>query len=130
MGAGWQVGVHGCGDDMIHAYLVHPEQFETIRQLNIGIAAQPVFIYSLGDSFYENMGEEKAFWASPHKAGKFADMVVDRDFLTGPFDDIRYPSSNDHARWKSCLPTLEDQQFWRQLVLLPFNSKKRGGVSA
>ena len=53
---------------LIHAYLPSEENFEQCRRLGVVVASQPSFLYYLGDSFYENVGAERASWAKPHRA--------------------------------------------------------------
>jgi len=88
---GWQVGVHCAGGraiditlrafeaadrkrpirgrrfTIIHAYLPSEENFEQCRRMEVVVASQPSFLCNLGDSFYENLGPERAFYAKPHR---------------------------------------------------------------
>ncbi|MCD6263492.1 amidohydrolase family protein, partial [Candidatus Bathyarchaeota archaeon] len=50
---------------IIHAYLPSEENFEQCRRMGVVVASQPSFLYNLGDSFYENLGPERAFYAKP-----------------------------------------------------------------
>ncbi len=53
---------------LIHAYQPSEESFETCRRLGIVVASQPSFLYYLGESYYENVGEERSKWLKPHRA--------------------------------------------------------------
>jgi len=53
---------------IIHAYQPTDENFETCRRLGIVVASQPSFLYYLGDSYHENVGDERSKWLKPHRA--------------------------------------------------------------
>ena len=53
---------------IIHAYQPTEENFQTCRELGIGVASQPSFLYYLGDSYHENVGDERGKWLKPHRA--------------------------------------------------------------
>ena len=53
---------------IIHAYQPTEENFETCRRLGIVVASQPSFLYYLGDSYHENVGDERSKWLKPHRA--------------------------------------------------------------
>lgn len=53
---------------LIHAYQPTEENFETCRELDIQVASQPSFLYYLGDSYHENVGDERSRWLKPHRA--------------------------------------------------------------
>ena len=53
---------------LIHAYQPTDENFETCRMLDIKVASQPSFLYYLGDSYHENVGDERSKWLKPHRA--------------------------------------------------------------
>jgi predicted amidohydrolase YtcJ len=53
---------------LIHAYQPSEESFETCRRLGIVVASQPSFLYYLGESYYENVGDERSKWLKPHRA--------------------------------------------------------------
>ena len=87
----WQVGVHCAGDramditlnafeethrkksikgkrwTIIHSYLPSEKNFQQCREMGVVVASQPSFLYYLGDSYYENLGQNRAFYAKPHK---------------------------------------------------------------
>lgn len=62
-------GVDVCGmrNRMEHAALMRPDQLERIRALNIVPGSSTGFIYSLGDSYIANLGQERAERCFPHK---------------------------------------------------------------
>ena len=47
---------------LIHAYQPTEENFETCRMLGVQVASQPSFLYYLGDSYHENVGDERSKW--------------------------------------------------------------------
>jgi len=53
---------------IIHAYQPTEENFETCRRLGVVVASQPSFLYYLGDSYHENVGDERSKWLKPHRA--------------------------------------------------------------
>jgi len=53
---------------IIHAYQPTEENFETCRRLGIVVASQPSFLYYLGDSYHENVGDDRSKWLKPHRA--------------------------------------------------------------
>jgi len=53
---------------IIHAYQPTEENFETCKRLGIVVASQPSFLYYLGDSYHENVGDERSKWLKPHRA--------------------------------------------------------------
>jgi predicted amidohydrolase YtcJ len=53
---------------LIHAYQPSEENFKTCRELGIAVASQPSFLYYLGDSYYENVGDKRSKWLKPHRA--------------------------------------------------------------
>lgn len=53
---------------LIHAYQPSEENFETCRRLGIVVASQPSFLYYLGESYHENVGDERSKWLKPHRA--------------------------------------------------------------
>jgi len=53
---------------LIHAYQPTDENFETCRELGVQVASQPSFLYYLGDSYHENVGDERSKWLKPHRA--------------------------------------------------------------
>ena len=53
---------------IIHAYQPTKENFETCKRLGITVASQPSFLYYLGDSYHENVGDERSKWLKPHRA--------------------------------------------------------------
>jgi predicted amidohydrolase YtcJ len=53
---------------LIHAYQPSEENFDTCRRLGIVVASQPSFLYYLGDSFYENVGNERSKGLKPHRS--------------------------------------------------------------
>ncbi|TRO49059.1 amidohydrolase, partial [Candidatus Bathyarchaeota archaeon] len=60
--------VKGRRYSIIHAYQPTEENFETCRRLGIVVASQPSFLYYLGDSYHENVGDERSKWLKPHRA--------------------------------------------------------------
>lgn len=52
---------------IIHAYQPTEENFETCRRLGIVVASQPSFLYYLGDSYHENVGDDRSKWLKPHR---------------------------------------------------------------
>jgi len=61
---------------LIHAYQPSEENFEQCREMGINVASQPSFLYYLGDSYYENVGEERSKWLKPHRAWLDKDIMV------------------------------------------------------
>jgi predicted amidohydrolase YtcJ len=61
---------------IIHAYQPTEANFETCRRLGITVASQPSFLYYLGESYYENVGHERAKWLKPHRAWLDNDIMV------------------------------------------------------
>jgi hypothetical protein len=61
---------------LIHAYQPSEENFEQCRRMGVVVASQPSFLYYLGDSFHENLGEERSAWVKPHKAWIDNSMMV------------------------------------------------------
>ena len=53
---------------LIHAYQPSEENFEICRRLGIVVASQPSFLYYLGESYHENVGDERSRWLKPHRA--------------------------------------------------------------
>jgi hypothetical protein len=53
---------------LIHAYQPSEENFEQCRRLGVVVASQPSFLYYLGDSYHENVGDERSKWLKPHRA--------------------------------------------------------------
>jgi predicted amidohydrolase YtcJ len=53
---------------IIHAYQPTEENFETCKRLGITVASQPSFLYYLGDSYHENVGDDRSKWLKPHRA--------------------------------------------------------------
>ena len=53
---------------LIHAYQPSEENFKDCRELGINVASQPSFLYYLGDSYHENVGDEQSKWLKPHRA--------------------------------------------------------------
>ncbi len=53
---------------LIHAYQPTDENFETCRELGVQVASQPSFLYYLGDSYHENVGDRRSKWLKPHRA--------------------------------------------------------------
>jgi predicted amidohydrolase YtcJ len=53
---------------LIHAYQPTEENFEQCRRLGVVVASQPSFLYYLGDSYHENVGDERSKWLKPHRA--------------------------------------------------------------
>lgn len=53
---------------LIHAYQPSEENFEQCRRLGVVVASQPSFLYYLGDSYQENVGDERSKWLKPHRA--------------------------------------------------------------
>ena len=53
---------------LIHAYQPSEANFETCRRLGVVVASQPSFLYYLGDSYHENVGDERSRWLKPHRA--------------------------------------------------------------
>jgi len=53
---------------LIHAYQPTDENFETCRMLGVQVASQPSFLYYLGDSYHENVGDMRSKWLKPHRA--------------------------------------------------------------
>ncbi len=53
---------------LIHAYQPSEEDFETCRRLGVVVASQPSFLYYLGDSYHENVGDDRSKWLKPHRA--------------------------------------------------------------
>jgi predicted amidohydrolase YtcJ len=88
---GWQMSIHSCGGKamdnvleifreadqekpikgrrwyFVHGYDPSPQNLADMKRMEVGVATNPSFIYSLGDSFIFNMGKEWAAHASPHK---------------------------------------------------------------
>jgi predicted amidohydrolase YtcJ len=61
---------------LIHAYQPSEENFETCRELGIAVASQPSFLYYLGDSYYENVGDKRSKWLKPHRAWLDEGIIV------------------------------------------------------
>ena len=53
---------------LIHAYQPTEENFEQCRRMGVVVASQPSFLYYLGDSYHENVGDERSKWLKPHRA--------------------------------------------------------------
>ncbi|MBN2336359.1 amidohydrolase family protein, partial [Candidatus Bathyarchaeota archaeon] len=53
---------------LIHAYQPSKDNFKTCRELGVQVASQPSFLYYLGDSYHENVGDERSKWLKPHRA--------------------------------------------------------------
>ena len=53
---------------LIHAYQPSDENFQDCRDMGIAVASQPSFLYYLGDSYHENVGDERSKWLKPHRA--------------------------------------------------------------
>jgi predicted amidohydrolase YtcJ len=53
---------------LIHAYQPSEENFQDCRDMGIAVASQPSFLYYLGDSYHENVGDERSKWLKPHRA--------------------------------------------------------------
>ena len=53
---------------LIHAYQPSDENFKDCREMEIAVASQPSFLYYLGDSYHENVGDERSKWLKPHRA--------------------------------------------------------------
>ena len=60
--------IKGRGFYLIHAYQPSEENFKDCRELGINVASQPSFLYYLGDSYHENVGDERSKWLKPHRA--------------------------------------------------------------
>jgi len=88
---GWQMAIHAAGGKamdnvlsvfkeadaeipikgrrwyLVHAYDPSPGNFEDLKRMGVGVAANPGFIHFVGDSFVFNMGREWAERACPLK---------------------------------------------------------------
>ena len=53
---------------LIHAYQPSEENFQDCRDMGVAVASQPSFLYYLGDSYHENVGDERSKWLKPHRA--------------------------------------------------------------
>jgi len=53
---------------LIHAYQPSDENFKDCREMGVAVASQPSFLYYLGDSYHENVGDERSKWLKPHRA--------------------------------------------------------------
>lgn len=53
---------------LIHAYQPTEENFEQCRRMGVVVASQPSFLYYLGDSYHENVGDERSKWLKPLRA--------------------------------------------------------------
>ena len=53
---------------LIHAYQPSDENFKDCKELGVMVASQPSFLYYLGESYYENVGNERSEWLKPHRA--------------------------------------------------------------
>ncbi|MFH2111076.1 MAG: amidohydrolase [Candidatus Bathyarchaeota archaeon] len=53
---------------LIHAYQPSDENFKDCQELGVLVASQPSFLYYLGESYYENVGNERSEWLKPHRA--------------------------------------------------------------
>ncbi|MCW3979700.1 MAG: amidohydrolase [Candidatus Bathyarchaeota archaeon] len=53
---------------LIHAYQPSEENFEQCRRMGVVVASQPSFLYYLGESYHENVGDERSKWLKPHRA--------------------------------------------------------------
>ena len=53
---------------LIHAYQPSEENFQDCRDMGIAVASQPSFLYYLGDSYHENVGDDRSKWLKPHRA--------------------------------------------------------------
>ena len=60
--------IKGRGFYLIHAYQPSEQNFKDCRELGINVASQPSFLYYLGDSYHENVGDERSKWLKPHRA--------------------------------------------------------------
>ncbi len=60
--------IKGRGFYLIHAYQPSEQNFKDCRELEINVASQPSFLYYLGDSYHENVGDERSKWLKPHRA--------------------------------------------------------------
>ena len=61
---------------LIHAYQPTEETYMKCRELGLVVASQPCLIYYIGDSYYENVGEERARMLKPHRAWIDNQVVV------------------------------------------------------
>jgi hypothetical protein len=61
---------------LIHAYQPTEANFQTCRKLGVAVASQPSFLYYLGDSYHENVGDDRAKWLKPHRAWIDEGIVV------------------------------------------------------
>ncbi len=53
---------------LIHAYQPSEVNFEQCRRMGVVVASQPSFLYYLGESYHENVGDERSKWLKPHRA--------------------------------------------------------------
>jgi predicted amidohydrolase YtcJ len=53
---------------LIHAYQPSDENFRKCLKLGVCVASQPSFLYYLGESYYENVGNERSKWLKPHRS--------------------------------------------------------------
>jgi predicted amidohydrolase YtcJ len=60
--------IKGRGFYLIHAYQPSEQNFEDCRELGVAVASQPSFLYYLGESYYENVGDARSKWLKPHRA--------------------------------------------------------------
>jgi predicted amidohydrolase YtcJ len=110
---------------MIHAYRPSEENFEQCRRLGVAIASQPSFIYYLGDSFQQNVGEERSSWVKPHRTwlDKGLEVAGGTDSPVTPFSP--FPSIWASIRRKTELgrDMGEEQRITRQeaIKLYTFN---------
>jgi predicted amidohydrolase YtcJ len=53
---------------LIHAYQPSQENFQYCKEMGIAVASQPSFLYYLGESYHENVGDDRSKWLKPHRA--------------------------------------------------------------
>jgi predicted amidohydrolase YtcJ len=61
---------------LIHAYQPSEENFKDCREMGIAVASQPSFLYYLGESYHENVGDKRSKWLKPHRAWIDEGIVV------------------------------------------------------
>ncbi|MBE0633675.1 amidohydrolase, partial [Candidatus Bathyarchaeota archaeon] len=66
---------------LIHAYQPSEQNFKDCRDMGILVASQPSFLYYLGDSYHENVGNTRSKWLKPHRAW------IDEGILVGAGTD-------------------------------------------
>jgi predicted amidohydrolase YtcJ len=66
---------------LIHAYQPSEQNFKDCRDMGILVASQPSFLYYLGDSYHENVGDTRSKWLKPHRAW------IDEGILVGAGTD-------------------------------------------